>query len=120
MDVPADHGVARPRVGPAASMGAAMTAWRMNHLAAALTGVMLTASSAAAQPAAPVPAGPATRVLIVSGAAGSDEYAESQQAWRESFLAHATGRLGVPPDHVIVLAEREDAGLDVATAERVR
>lgn len=66
------------------------------------------------------PVGPATRVLVVSGAAGSEEYAEQQQAWRESFVTHAVDRLGVPPDHVTVLAERDGAGHPVATADAVR
>lgn len=65
-------------------------------------------------------AAPQTRVLVVSGAPGSDEYAERQQAWRESFLTHATDRLGVPIERVTVLAERDGSGHPVATAANVR
>lgn len=64
--------------------------------------------------------GPQTRVLIVSGAPGSDEYTERQQAWRESLVSHLTGRLAVPQSRVTVLAERDGAGFPPATAANVR
>src|SRR5690606_10742082 len=87
------------------------------RIAVAWTGAVLAGlcGVAAAQPA-----GPVTRVLVVSGAAGSDEYAERQQAWREAFVTHATSRLGIPPDLVTVLAERDGTGYPVATADEVR
>ncbi len=63
---------------------------------------------------------PTTRVLLVSGAPGSDEYAERQQAWREQLVAHLSGPLGLPQDRVTVLAERDGTGFPVATAAAVR
>jgi hypothetical protein len=72
-----------------------------------------TAASAWAQ-------APQTRALVVSGAPGSDEYAERQQAWRETIVAHLTGHLEVPQTHVRVLAEREGTGYPVASAAAVR
>lgn len=64
--------------------------------------------------------GPQTRVLVVSGAPGSDEYVERQQAWREALVSHLTGRLAVPQSRVTVLAERDGTGFPVATATNVR
>ncbi len=63
---------------------------------------------------------PQTRALVVSGAPGSDEYAERQQAWREAIVAHLTGHLEVPQAHVRVLAERDGTGYPVASAAAVR
>lgn len=63
---------------------------------------------------------PTSRVLVVSGAPGSDEYAERQRAWREAFVTHVTERLAVPPSQVTVLAEREGTDHPVATAANVR
>lgn len=80
---------------------------------AGLVALVASASAAYAQ-------APQTRVLIVSGAPGSDEYAERQQAWRDALVAHLTGHLGVPPTHVRVLVEQDGAGHPVATAAAVR
>lgn len=77
-----------------------------------------SASQFAVQPAAQP--GLQTRALIVSGAAGSDEYAERQRTWREALFAHLTQRLAVPPSHVTVLTEREEEGQHVASASNVR
>lgn len=94
-----------------------MTMGRTLGLVAALWGgLLVSAVGVRAQPAD----GPVTRVLVVSGAPGSDEYAERQRAWREAFLAHLTGRLGVPAARVAVLAEQDGTGHPVATADNVR
>lgn len=63
---------------------------------------------------------PHTRILIVSGAAGSEEYAERQRAWRESLVAQLTTRLGVPASRILVLAEQDEAGFQPATAVNLR
>jgi hypothetical protein len=63
---------------------------------------------------------PQTRILIVSGAAGSDEYAERQRAWRESLVTQLTTRMRVPAARIIVLAEQADAGYQPATAANLR
>lgn len=63
---------------------------------------------------------PQTRVLIVSGAAGSDEYAERQRAWRQALVTQLTTRARVPAARIIVLAEQADAGYQPATAANLR
>lgn len=60
------------------------------------------------------------RAVVVSGAPGSDEYAQRQQGWREALVAHLSGPLGLPQDRLTVLAEREGTGFPVATASAVR
>ena len=66
------------------------------------------------------PAPPQTRVLIVSGAAGSDEYAERQKKWRETLVTQLTTRLGVPTSRLVVLAEKADDGYQTASAVNLR
>ena len=61
---------------------------------ALVAGMLLPAPLPRAQE--PVPAPPQTRVLIVSGAVGSDEYAEQQKKWRETLVAQLTTRFQVP------------------------
>lgn len=63
---------------------------------------------------------PETRILIVSGAAGSPDYAERQKTWREALVAQLTARFGVPASRIIVLAEQADAGYQPATAVNLR
>lgn len=63
---------------------------------------------------------PQTRVLIVSGAAGSDEYRDRQKAWRETLATQLTTRLGVPASRLMVLAERAGDGYQAATAVNLR
>lgn len=76
-------------------------------------------AQAAAQPPAPS-TGPQTRVLIVSGAAGSEEYAERQRTWRERLVTQLTTRLQVPASRIVVLTEAADAGYQPATAANLR
>lgn len=61
-----------------------------------------------------------TRVLIVSGAAGSEEYAERQRAWRESLYTELTTRLAVPAARIVVLVEAPTDGYQTATAVNLR
>ena len=68
----------------------------------------------------PCPAPPQTRVLIVSGAAGSDEYAEQQKKWRETLVAQLATRFAVPASRTVVLAEKAGDGLQAATAVNLR
>lgn len=72
-----------------------------------------------AQPEPP-PALAQTRVLIVSGAAGSEEYQERQQAWREALVAQLTSGLGVPTSRIVVLTEAVVQGYQTATAVNLR
>lgn len=81
-------------------------------------GMLLGPASARAQDAVPTP--PQTRVLIVSGAAGSDEYAEQQKKWRETLATQLTARFSVPVARIVVLAEKAGDGLQAATAVNVR
>jgi hypothetical protein len=87
-------------------------------VAGAIVGLWLTAAAfASAQPAVQPPV---SRALIVSGAAGSDEYEERQRGWREALAAHLTERAGVPASRVVVLAETTTAGFPVSTAANLR
>ena len=90
--------------------------WEMGAL---VLGILLGAASALAQ-IEPPPAPPQTRVLIVSGAAGSDEYAERQRTWRGALVAQLTSRLAVPASRIVVLAEAATDGYQAATAVNLR
>ena len=81
-------------------------------------GMLLGTTAVRAQDAVPSP--PQTRVLIVSGAAGSDEYAEQQKKWRETLAAQLSTRFAVPVSRTVVLAETAGDGLQAATAVNVR
>ena len=58
--------------------------------------------------------------LIVTGAAGGPEYAQQYNEWRTTFAAVLRAKFGYPGDHVIVLAETEEAGVKKPTRETVR
>jgi hypothetical protein len=87
---------------------------------ALVLGLWLAGDTAARAQVAPAPATPLTRVLIVSGAAGSEEYAERQRTWRQALVEHLTTRLQVPASRIVVLAESPDNGYQTATAVNVR
>lgn len=50
-----------------------------------------------------------THALVVVGLGGTPEYRERFAGWASELYASLTGRLGVPSENVIVLAERPDA-----------
>jgi hypothetical protein len=50
--------------------------------------------------------------LIISGAAGGDQYAEKYNTWRTTITTTLLDTFKYPPDHVVVLAD--DAGDDAA------
>jgi hypothetical protein len=80
--------------------------WRTGAL---VLGLLLGATGARAQVDLP-PAPPQTRVLIVSGAAGSEEYTERQRTWRDQLVTHLTTRMAVPASRIVVLAEEASDG----------
>ena len=92
---------------------------RVVTMGALVVGMLLASAGARAQ-VAPPPAPPQTRVLIVSGAAGSEEYAERQKAWRERLVAQLTTRMAVPASRIVVLAETAADGYQSATAVNLR
>ena len=92
---------------------------RIGTTAAIVVAAMLAAGGVRAQVVAP-PSPPQTRVLIVSGAPGSEEYAERQKAWRERLVAEFTTRLAIPASRIVVLAEAAVDGYQSATAVNVR
>jgi hypothetical protein len=85
---------------------------------AVLLSVLAGAVGRAQEPEVPRP--PQSRVLIVSGAPGSDEYAERQRGWRETLASHLVERADLPVSRVDVLAEASDVGHPVATAANLR
>jgi hypothetical protein len=92
---------------------------RLCGCVAFLVGLLAGTTDARAQ--APQPAALAqTRVLIVSGAAGSDEYAERQRTWREELVGQLTTRMAVPASRIVVLTEAAISGYQTATAVNVR
>ena len=74
-------------------------------------GVMLAASNVVA----------ADRyALIVSGAAGGDQYAEKYTAWRTAITATLVERFKYPADRVVVLADGDEPDVRKSTRENVR
>jgi hypothetical protein len=61
--------------------------------------------------ATPVPAAAAERyALIVSGASGSKEVAESQQKWRVALAKAMRTKMQIPAEHIIVLSDQPSDG----------
>jgi len=58
--------------------------------------------------------------LIVTGASGGDTYAQKYTAWRTAMTTVLREKFHYPPDHVVVLAETEGDGVQVATRENVQ
>lgn len=70
---------------------------------------------------APVRAAAAERyALIVIGASGEPKYAENYTAWRASLTTALRDRMKFPADHVTVLAEKAEPGVERSTREAVR
>jgi len=57
--------------------------------------------------------------LVVTGAAGGDNYAAKYDSWRNTFVDLLRG-FHYPDDHIFVLAEREDGQVGKATRDNVR
>lgn len=93
---------------------------RLWTTAALALGLLLGVPAAHARQAPVAPAPPQTRVLIVSGAAGSDEYAARQKKWRETLVTQLTTRFGVPVSRLVVLAEQAGDGYQAASAANLR
>ncbi len=68
---------------------------------------------------APVAAGE-RYALIVTGASGGAEYAKKYETLRISFVTILREKFGYAEDKVIVLADREEAGVRRATRDNVR
>lgn len=75
---------------------------------AALAGLLATAAAAAATLSARPVAAQETRVLVVVGLAGTPEYREEFGTWASELHAALTGKRGVAPADVTVLAESPD------------
>jgi hypothetical protein len=58
--------------------------------------------------------------LVVTGASGGESYAKKYDGWRRSFVTTLREKFLYPADHVIVLAEKEEAGVARATREQVQ
>ncbi len=58
--------------------------------------------------------------LVVTGASGGEPYAKKYDGWRRSFVTTLREKFLYPADHVIVLAEKEEAGVARATREQVQ
>ena len=58
--------------------------------------------------------------LVVSGASGGPEYAETYTAWRQTLVDTLRDRPGFRDDHLVVLAETPGPGVGRASREGVR
>lgn len=58
--------------------------------------------------------------LVITGAAGGEEYARKYDTLRTALAGALKDKLAYPDDHVIVLAEQEAAGVAKATRENVQ
>lgn len=58
--------------------------------------------------------------LVVTGASGGNPYAAKYDGWRQAFVTTLRQTFGYPQDHVIVLAEHDRDGAQMATRENVR
>ena len=58
--------------------------------------------------------------LIISGAAGGDQYAEKYNAWRIAITSTLVERFKYPPDRVVVLADGDQPDVRKSTRENVR
>ncbi len=92
----------------------------MRSLVAGIIALACVLVPGAAVWAQPVAEPPRTRVLLVSGAPGSDEYAERQRTWREALAEHLTDHLSISPGSLLILGESPASGHPVATAANLR
>lgn len=58
--------------------------------------------------------------LVVTGASGGPQYAEKYDTWRSSIVQTLVGRMRVPEDNILELAEEEVFTAKKATRENVR
>jgi hypothetical protein len=58
--------------------------------------------------------------LVISGAAGGDQYAEKYNTWRTAITTTLLDTFKYPPDHVVVLAEAGDDAARKSTRENVQ
>ncbi|HJZ77889.1 MAG TPA: hypothetical protein VKE51_39445 [Vicinamibacterales bacterium] len=58
--------------------------------------------------------------LIISGAAGGEQYAQKYTAWRTAITAILVDKFKYPADHVVALADAEEQGVRKATRENVQ
>jgi hypothetical protein len=58
--------------------------------------------------------------LVVTGASGGEAYAKKYEGWRRTFVSTLREKFGYPADHVVVLAEKQEPGVRLATREQVQ
>jgi hypothetical protein len=58
--------------------------------------------------------------VVITGAAGGDEYVRKYDTLRATFLSTLHEQLGFDADHLFVLADHESAGVALATRENVQ
>lgn len=84
-------------------------------LGVVLGSILLFVASGAA------PAAAAERyALVVTGASGGPQYAEKYDSWRTSIVQTLVGRMRIPEEHILELAEEEVFAARKATRENVR
>jgi hypothetical protein len=67
-----------------------------------------------------LPAAADNYALVVTGASGGEVYAKKYDGWRRSLVSTLRERFAYPADHVVVLAEKDEAGVAPATREQVQ
>jgi hypothetical protein len=58
--------------------------------------------------------------LVITGASGGDAYAQKYDTWRTSFVETLRTKFHYDPARLVVLAEKESAGVQTSTREHVR
>jgi hypothetical protein len=58
--------------------------------------------------------------LVITGASGGDVYASKYDTWRDEFATTLRDKFHYAAERIIVLAEKESAGVQSATREHVR
>ena len=96
----------------------AKSAKRRNKLISALSAVSAVSAFLCAAPG--VARGGERYALIVSGAAGGDQYAQKYTAWRTSMTRTLLDSFTYPPDHIVVLADADEDGVRKSTRENVQ
>ena len=96
----------------AAGLGHAVESWRMRGQ---LVSAIVVLCSAAAVLLAPAPARADQFALVVSGASGGPQYAETYASWRQDLVEALRDQPGFRDDHLLVLGEIPGPGVGRAS-----
>ena len=81
--------------------------------------ILLLAAALGAAPAAPA-AGEGVHLAVIVGLSGDPEHATLFQRWASTLVDTASGRMGLPKEHVIFLTERPEDDANRATGKSTK